>query len=174
MKAQNLGVTIPTAWSVLQSPYKRRWRISVIYCCLMPYASSASRGKHNPNQSWSAWHRCPLRYDRIDYDDIRRGRYQPYLLGERAKPDCNNCDKDHLWSHFCQFQWVFSNADGHMQSLIDCNISLSLFHCVCPTLLVHRHRVTCLLWPFLSEWLWLSDFARHVFCAKRSDPQHTT
>ena len=52
-----------------------------------------------------AWlRRCPLQYDRISYEDIKSSKYQPYLLGEPAKPACNNCKKDDLWAHFCQFQ----------------------------------------------------------------------
>eukprot|EP00884_Botryococcus_braunii_P023107 jgi/Botrbrau1/9480/Bobra.0252s0098.2 len=46
----------------------------------------------------------PTVCDRIPYDEIRNMSAKPYLLGASQRPQCSNCYKDELWSHFCQFR----------------------------------------------------------------------
>lgn len=46
---------------------------------------------------------CPLQYDRISWGDIEDGA-RPYLYGGKQRPNCTNCEKDVLWSHFCKFE----------------------------------------------------------------------
>lgn len=47
--------------------------------------------------------KCPLKYERMTYEEVKQGA-TPYLFGGRQRPNCVNCDKDHLWSNFCQFK----------------------------------------------------------------------
>ena len=35
---------------------------------------------------------------------MRDGTARPYLMGEQQRPECVNCAKDELWSHFCQYK----------------------------------------------------------------------
>ncbi len=46
---------------------------------------------------------CPLRYDRIPFDELRNGS-RPYLFGGTQRPECTNCHIDTLWANFCQFK----------------------------------------------------------------------
>ncbi|EIE18670.1 hypothetical protein COCSUDRAFT_45154 [Coccomyxa subellipsoidea C-169] len=61
---------------------------------------------------------CPLVYQRIHYDEMARGEARPYLMGERQRPGCVNCDKDELWSHFCQFRSHGPRCPPHDQQLL--------------------------------------------------------
>ncbi|BDA49809.1 hypothetical protein COCOBI_14-4290 [Coccomyxa sp. Obi] len=61
---------------------------------------------------------CPLVYERIRYEDMLRGEARPYLMGERQRPACVNCDRDELWSHFCQFKSHGPKCPQHDQDLL--------------------------------------------------------
>ncbi len=41
---------------------------------------------------------------RIPYAEMRDRTARPYLMGEQQRPQCTNCAKDELWSHFCQYK----------------------------------------------------------------------
>ncbi|KAK9832530.1 hypothetical protein WJX81_006130 [Elliptochloris bilobata] len=46
---------------------------------------------------------CPLRFDRIPYEDLQNGS-RPYLFGGVQRPQCTNCHIDTLWANFCQYK----------------------------------------------------------------------
>lgn len=55
---------------------------------------------------------------RIQYEELLRGEARPYLMGERQRPDCVNCDRDELWSHFCQYKSHGPKCPPHDQDLL--------------------------------------------------------
>jgi hypothetical protein len=81
---------------------------------------------------------------RIRTEEMQRGEARPYLMGERQRPACVNCDRDELWSHFCQFKSHGPKCPPHDQDL--------LFN----TLLDRCARLpacSCMLWCHYFIWL---------------------
>ena len=133
------------------------WRFLHFFIANGQHSSWYYKQLHQESVHWS-WRdpTCPLEYKRHKWTDIQAGKKKPYLFGGQQEPECTNCDRDALWSHFCQFrsyvssfiikQWLCLLAQQPAHSFCK---ALDLSCCICKPqnplcrqLLTHNHAVT--------------------------------